>query len=108
LAGKVVAETINPTVETKHWRESHAGRPYAHTSFGYEEYAPAYRYGWENFGRCGGNGTTFDSVEADLERGWDQARGTSRLPWAQAKAATRDAWDRVAHAARNSTTRRAD
>jgi hypothetical protein len=100
LAGKVAAEAVNPTIETKFWRDSYASRPYADTKLGYEPFAPAYRYGWESYGRHGGDNTTFESVEADLGRGWDQARGESRLAWNQAKSATRDAWDRVELAAR--------
>ncbi|MEK6701598.1 MAG: hypothetical protein AABZ53_04995 [Planctomycetota bacterium] len=100
LGGKAVAEAINPTIESKYWQDSHASRPYSHSEFGYDEYAPAYRYGWESFDRRTSDGKTFESVEGDLGRGWDQAKGKSRLVWDQAKAATRDAWDRVASAAR--------
>lgn len=100
MVGKAAAEAVNPTVETKFWKESYASRPYANGGFSYDEYAPAYRYGWESFGKSDSKGKRFDSVEADLQRGWDQAKGTSRLGWEQAKAATKDAWDRVEQAAR--------
>jgi len=99
MAGSAVAQTIDPTVETKYWRESHSSRPYANGAFGYDEYAPAYRYGWESYGRRGARGETFESAEADLGRGWDQAKGSSRLTWDKAKSAARDAWDRVKLAA---------
>ena len=104
VAGKAVAEAVNPTVETKFWRESHASGPYSHTSFGYEEYAPAYRYGWESFGRRTGPSKTFENLEIELGRGWDQAKGASHLAWDQAKSATRDAWNRVELAARGPAT----
>lgn len=100
VVGTVAAEAVNPTVETKYWLESHSTRPYATATVRYEEYAPAYRYGWESFGRSGGQGKTFESVESDLGRGWNQFKGSSVLGWDQAKAATRDAWDRVELAAR--------
>lgn len=99
LAGKAVAEAIDPTVETKYWRESYATRPYADSHTSYDEYAPAYRYGWESFGTRGQNGQAFENVEADLQQGWEQARGTSRLSWEKAKSASRDAWNRVKNAA---------
>lgn len=95
LAGKSVAQAVNPDVETKYWRENHASRPYFSDSLGYDECAPAYRYGWESFGRHGTQGKSFDSVEADLDRGWQQAKGSSRLNWDQARLASRDAWDRL-------------
>lgn len=98
LAGKATAESFNPTIETKFWRENHSSMPYSQTSYAYEEFAPAYQYGWESFNRRGAETQTFDSIEADLGRGWDRAKGDSRLAWDQAKSATRNAWDRVRHA----------
>jgi hypothetical protein len=96
---KATTETVNATVEAKYWLDSHSSRPYATPAVRYEEYAPAYRYGWESFSRRG-QGQTFDSVEAELGRGWDHAKGASSLAWDKAKAAARDAWDRVQLAVR--------
>ena len=93
LAGKGVAEEINPTVEENYWRENYAGRPYVTEGASREDFAPAYRYGWESHDRYPDK--SFDDVEADLERDWEQEKGESRLPWADAKPASRDAWDRV-------------
>ncbi len=103
IAGAATAEALDPTVETAFWRETHPTRPYANASMGYDEYAPAYRYGWESFGRRGAEGATFETVEADLGRGWDKAKGASRLGWDKAKEATHDAWDRVMTAGRGET-----
>lgn len=99
LAGKAAAEAVNPTVEIKYWRENHASRSYADPAVAFDDYAPAYRYGWESYARHAGNGKTFDNVESDLNRGWDQARGASRLGWDKAKEATREAWNRVGQTA---------
>jgi hypothetical protein len=99
LAGAAAAEAVNPITEAKFWQDGHPSGPYATAAFGYEEYAPAYRYGWESFGRRG-VGQTFENAEAELGRGWDKAKGGSRLMWDQAKSATRNAWDRVEVAAR--------
>lgn len=93
LAGKGVAEKINPTVEDAYWRDNYQTRPYAKADLGYDAYQPAYQYGWET--RSQHAGRKFGEVENDLERGWDKARGTSKLAWNDAKQATRDAWDRV-------------
>lgn len=96
---------IDVHAETKYWRDNHSTRLFVPTSvFGYDEYAPAYRYGWESFGRHGAAGRTFDSIEAELGRGWDQARYGSRLAWEQAKDAAREAWDRLKSAAQALTT----
>jgi hypothetical protein len=93
LVGKHLAEDVNPSVEEKYWRENFATRPYAANS-SYEQFSPAYRYGWESYAQY--NGTEFDEAEIDLERDWDNAKGESPLEWNDAKHATRDAWDRVA------------
>ncbi len=93
LAGKGAAEGVNPTVEDTYWRDNYKTRPYATDSSSYEEYRPAYQYGWESRDKY--QGKKFDDVESDLERGWDSAKGNSQLGWEKAKDATRDAWHRV-------------
>ena len=47
-AGKEVAESIDPTAEDTYWRNSYSQRPYYDAKTSYDEYAPAYRYGWES------------------------------------------------------------
>src|SRR5207249_10204308 len=43
-----VAKTMNPTTEEeKYWREYHAKQPYAEKGRPYEDYAGAYRTGYE-------------------------------------------------------------
>ncbi len=93
LAGKGVAEEVNPTVEENYWRENYASRPYVTKDASREDFAPAYRYGWESHDRYPDK--SFDDVEVDLERDWEQKKGASRLPWADAKPASRDAWNRI-------------
>ncbi len=93
LGGKAVAESIDPTVEDKYWREAYPSRPYYSAKTKYDEYAPAYRYGWENRTRY--QDRQFDDAEPELSKHWEKSRSTSRLSWAQAKHAARDAWERV-------------
>lgn len=93
LTGKAIAEEIDPTVEETYWRENYLDRPYVTSGDDFELYQPAYRYGWESFGRYPGR--RFDEVESELARDWDRHRGTSKLPWPQAGEAARDAWNRV-------------
>ena len=93
LAGHAVAESINPTVEDDYWRQNYQSRPYVERGAAYDEYRPAYRYGWESRGRHPDR--QFHEVEPHLQSGWDQAREKSRLSWDKAKHAVRDAWDRV-------------
>lgn len=93
LAGKGAAEAIDPTVEDAYWREHHTSRPYYEHGTSYDEYSPAYRYGWESRGRHADKSWT--EVEHDLSRGWNTAKSHSRLDWDRAKHATRDAWERA-------------
>ena len=93
LAGKGAAEKVNPTVEDAYWRDNYSTRPYAKADSGYETYQPAYKYGWESRSQYAGK--KYDEVESDLERGWDNAKGTSKMAWNDAKGAVRDAWHRV-------------
>jgi hypothetical protein len=93
LAGKGVAESVNPTVEDEYWREHYKARPYIDEGADYEAYRPAYRYGWESYGRY--RGRTFDEVEPELSREWEGRQQGSTLGWSRARLAARDAWDRV-------------
>lgn len=97
LAGKGIAEIIDPTVEEAYWRDAYTARPYVGDGASFDDYGPAYRYGVESYPVY--YGRAYDDVEADLERGWDRARGTSRLEWDRAKHATRDSWERLADTA---------
>ena len=92
LAGKEVAEIIDPTLEETYWRENYTDRPYANGA-GFDEFAPAYRYGVETWRKYPGG--QFDDLEPELARGWETYRGASSLEWESAQPAARDAWDRL-------------
>lgn len=91
-AGKGAAEAVNPTVEEQHWRTT-AGNEY-------DQFAPAYRYGWESASMKENAGRKFNDVEKDLEKNWSKARGTMKNEWIDVRERTRAAYD---HAS-NSTT----
>ena len=93
LGGKAVAESIDPTAEDAYWSENHGARPYHDKSLDYDHYRPAYRYGWE--ARSLYSDKSWDEIESELESGWGERRGTSKLDWKAARHASRDAWDRV-------------
>ncbi len=93
LVGKGVAENINPTVEHAYWQKNYTSRPYVKTGATYDEYGPAYQYGWESRSRQ--KEGDFDKVESRLGSDWERAKGKSRLKWDQAREAARDAWNRV-------------
>lgn len=92
LAGKATAERINPTVEEAYWREHYAREPYYEAGRSFDDYGPAYVYGWTATLTYPGR---FEEVEAALERDWEGRRGSSSLDWQRARPATRAAWDRA-------------
>lgn len=95
-AGKGVAEMIDPTAEDAYWRDNYSSRPYVDANSSYDDYAPAYRYGWESRGNQVGR--SFDEAENDLSAGWDKVKGNSRLGWDRAKHAAKDSWHKVERA----------
>jgi hypothetical protein len=94
LAGKALAERFNPEHEDEYWRNEFPRRPYAVSSqYGWDDYWPAYRFGYERFPAH--EGRDFDEVEPELSSHWGEARGKSRLDWSEAREATRDAYERL-------------
>lgn len=89
--GHAVGEVIDPTVELSYWRTNYKTRPYYKQGRTFEDYEPAYRFGWEN--AMTRRDVTFDEAEkAHLSGGWVAARGDSRQAWEEAREASRDAW----------------
>jgi len=97
LSGKATAEVIDPTVEDAYWRANFRTRPYVGANASYDEYAPAYRFGWENRMKAkDGVKRQFHEVEDELAEGWKKSTAKASLGWDKAKLAVRDAWDRRA------------
>jgi hypothetical protein len=98
LAGKGVAERVNPTVEDTYWREHYASRPYVESDRDYTDYEPAYRTGYEGYASHADRGLTYDQAEPTLRQSYEERHDGKGLAWEKAKHATRDAWDRVERA----------
>jgi Domain of unknown function (DUF2383) len=90
LIGKQVAEAANPTAQEGLWQEHYRSAPYADKDIPYDEYRPAYHYGWKARERY--TGKSFEEIEPQLSSDWPQARATSKLDWERARPAVRDAW----------------
>ena len=96
LAGKGAAEAVNPTDEDAYWRDNYAQRPYIESGRTYDDYRPAYEYGWTTASQSHHKGKNFDDIEAELGQDWERFHGgKSNLQWDDARHATRDAWHRV-------------
>jgi len=95
-----MAHTTTPldwTTESTYWRDNYRTRPYAGAGRDYQFYEPAYRYGYESADRS--TGRSWDDVQADLERGWENYALRGKLAWNEIKDAVRDAWDRATNRA---------
>ena len=57
----------------------------------FDDYRPAYRYGTYARGEYADREWD-DRLAADLERGWDRFKGSSKLTWERAKHAVADAF----------------
>jgi len=93
LAGKGAAEKVNPTREDAYWRQNYTTQTYVERTRPYDDYAPAYRTGYEGYTRY--SGKRFEQVEPDLQKEYEKGRGKSNLGWENAKHASRAAWERV-------------
>jgi len=87
-AGGKLAEAVNPTDYSDHFKTSYRDSAYYNNARDWSDYEPAYKYGYDTYGQY--RGQRFDDVEADLQRGWDSGKANSRLAWNEAKGAVRD------------------
>jgi hypothetical protein len=65
------------------------------TGRNYEEFRPAYQYGFESGQHNMGRG--WNEVESDLRSGWEKFEGRKGAggTWDSVKHAVKDAWDRI-------------
>ena len=95
-AGGGIAEAINPTDYTDHFKNTYRDTAYYSSGRDWNDYEPAYKYGYDTYGQY--RGQRFEDVESDLERGWEKTKANSRLAWTDAKGAVRDGWHYVERA----------
>ena len=93
--GTAEGGAFNPSVYDIYWREAYSREPYYTADYTYDDYAPAYRAGYEAAGRYVGQNKRFDDVEPELRANYERIKGKSRLAWDDARVAVRAAWHRV-------------
>lgn len=94
-AGSAAGEAFDPTLEEAYWRAEYANSSNYVAGHDFDtDYHPAYAVGYANRHRYPAD-ARFEDYEADLERSWNEVKGSSRLAWHDARFAARDAWDRV-------------
>ena len=91
--GDRIGTRFNQSDYSAYWREHYRDQPYYRSSHEWEDYEPAYQYGYDSYNAR--SGRDWNGMERDLESGWERAKGRSRLAWADAKQAVRDGWNHV-------------
>lgn len=97
-AGDSIAEAVNPTQYETHFEREYRNTPYYSAERSWDDYRPAYRYGYDTYGQY--RGKRFEDVEPQLQQDWDRTRqqANSRLEWNEAKHAVRDGWHHIERA----------
>ncbi len=94
-AGNKIAQRIGEAPEwgvyMRHFADQFRCAGYYRSGFEWQDYRPAYHYGYEHYTR--NPGRPFDDIAPDLRRNWGLARAGSRLTWEDACEAVRDGWD---------------
>ena len=84
---------LDPAHEAEAWYAKAFQRAtYRRADDRYADYQPAYRYGGHAHGQHGEREWD-DALAAELERGWHEHRGSSKLEWEQARHAVWDSYD---------------
>ena len=94
LGGYAAVEATDP--EHTYWSDNYRNQPGYVADYTYDDYAPAYRLGYQGRQRYADRG--WDDAQSELERDWQELKGNSRLTWEQARSAGRAAWHRVERA----------
>ena len=92
-SGRGVAEALNPTEEDNYWRDNHASQEWAAAGESYDQYAPAYRTGYEGVTKYAGK--QYHEIEGDLARDYEKNDANPAIPWDRARPAVKAAWSRV-------------
>src|SRR5690606_20606072 len=65
-AGGAIAESVNPEEYDRHWQQTYSSTPYYSDRYNWNDYQPAYQYGYNRYGEY--KGQRFEDVEPQLER----------------------------------------
>jgi len=91
VLGNRASEQMDPRSDLGHFEQIYWKMPYYVDGSDWHDYAPAYRYGLDNWQRY--RGCSLEAVESELQGGWESAhRFGSRLDWTQARPAVAHAW----------------
>ncbi|HSE41538.1 MAG TPA: glycine zipper domain-containing protein [Acidobacteriota bacterium] len=92
-AGDAISDKIDPKIEEAYWEENFRKRPYYKTGDRYEDYLPAYRFGWESANHNEYRDRDFDAAESDLRNRWKEQH--SHKPWDEVHHMVREGYMRI-------------
>jgi hypothetical protein len=84
---------IDVSDEDRYWRAYYEQHSYYGRN--YDEFQPAFQYGWESAAQPENRGKKFEDVEPQLREHWSAYNGTSRTDWDYMKWAAQDAYNRI-------------
>ena len=90
VGGYMAVDAADP--DFTYWQDAHPTQPYCIPGYTHENYAPAYRLGYQGHQRYAGR--RWEDCQTELEHDWAELKGQSRLNWDQAQAAAYAAWER--------------
>lgn len=76
-----------------HWQRAYGN--VGNTEGAYEDYAPAYRYGYSMAGNQQYRGQRWEDVEPNLRQDWESNHPGKESTWERMKDAVRHGWDRM-------------
>ena len=92
--GTRIATALYPAEEESYWREHHAEEPWAENGSTYDEYADAYRTGYNGYLKYPGK--DYDEIEPELEKEYGQSDANRVVSWDRARPALKASWRRAA------------
>ena len=81
--------------EEKYWRENHARQSFAKPEHPYEDYAHAYKTGYEGFHKYPGK--SYEDIQDELALDYERNKPGAALPWDHARHAVHAAWSKVSN-----------
>ena len=87
---------LDAAAEDAYWRDAYRRERHYDPAYQYDDYAPAYRTGYEGVARYAGQ--SFEVAEPRLRDDYTRLRGASPLEWEHARHSARSAWDRLSSA----------
>lgn len=76
-----------------YWKERHGEQPFVDKEHSYEDYAHAYRTGFETVQKH--RGKNWDEIEEEVALGYEKSQPDDALPWDHVRPVVKTMWDRL-------------